>query len=111
MKITEIFSVDEDLKADPADCKIIATLSNGTIKTLCDVKAAPSTLTSLTSGSLADINSGLVPSGSEEPDLSCSCMIYQQARQYNTSLQSPFYLNELTSGGFSAVCTYNIYST
>ena len=86
MKITEIFSVDEDLKGDPANCKIIATLSNGTIKTLCDVKEGTSS-PALTPGSLVDINTKLVeplcPAGcGGEPDLSCSCLIYHQARQY-----------------------------
>ena len=71
MKITEIFSVDEDLKADPANCKIIATLSNGTIKTLCDVKeAAPSN---------PDLSSAVWCGG--EPDQAGPCRVYQQARQ------------------------------
>ena len=90
--MTEIFSVDDDLKADPANCKIIATLSNGTIKTLCDVKEVPST-TSLTPSSIADLNSTLVPNicspgRGVEPGQSCSCRIFQQARQFKTSLLS-----------------------
>ena len=95
MKITEIFSVDEDLKADPANCKIIATLSNGTIKTLCDVKeAAPSN---------PDLSSAAWCGG--EPDQAGPCRVYQQARQ------PAFYLNEISSGGFFALCSYNIYGS
>ena len=79
MKITEIFSVDEDLKGDPANCKIIATLSNGTIKTLCDVKeAAPSN---------PDLSSAAWCGG--EPDQAGPCRVYQQARQPDNTSQ-PF---------------------
>ena len=77
-----LYSVDDDLNENPPGCKIIATLSNGTIKTLCDVKETNPTPFSDSVSEM--VSSKLERAGSISPqqrlvqtNLSCSCVLYQ----------------------------------
>ena len=70
------------MNENPPGCKIIATLSNGTIKTLCDVKETNPTPFSDSVSEM--VSSKLERAGSISPqqrlvqtNLSCSCVLYQ----------------------------------